>query len=766
MRTKRSPIWIYDKDEILRLILLPADPHTKMSTQGMEIQQMASMFYGSEIPPEPPAEDRAIPYFNGRYTEQLNGEVKLEFEVPADHENVGYIENDGRAVIRDHDGNFVEFIIRTPTDINGQGGERKQVFAEGGDYELIDDFISGYQANEVTLSTALSTVLQATRWSVGRVANLGRYNVNLKDITVKEAVMQLLDLFGGEVRYRIEIDGNQVVRRYIDIEEQRGVRIGKTFVFGKDILDVERVTESEGIKTALYGRGASGENDGPRLTFADVEWSVANGDPVDKPRGQSWVGDQQALQNWGYDRGRKHRFGMYDGQEEDPGELLLATWNDLQNRNKPFTSYRLNVLTLENYTGYDHERVRLGDIVGGVDKFLKPRMEVEATVVAYVLDLNDPSASEITLDNYRDVFAGSRRLTDLERTLNDKQGNWDNKETPEGAQDKANQVLEEAQRKIDEAELRIDEAYLEIERTEQRLEDAKRELEEAMLEIEAGGITLIEAEQKIREVISSPQDYEGYFTGDVAARNLVLTGSLISSGATITGTITASNATFLRATMDRGTIVSATIQDATITGQLSSSQATFLDATMRRGTIIDATMQNAVITGELVGVTGTFVGTLTGARIQSGSTIQISTDAYIGRHLYLGYTFSDTSYKAIYFRGSGTGGPRIESPAGSDNISLVSPLSNIILNAAWGVHVTTNPGYNLAVNNSPVMTRDTSVTDSQLPAIMTNIDRLQLRYQGSVAGTLPGGSIVYGIRNGVQGFYGYANGTWVTLGTA
>ncbi|PAM92438.1 hypothetical protein B4N84_23195, partial [Flavobacterium sp. IR1] len=167
MNTKRTPIWIYDKDEILRLILLPADPYTKMSTQGMEIQQMASMFYGSEVQPEPPAEDRTIPYFNGRYTEQLNGEVSLEFEVPADHENVGYIENDGRAVIRDHDGNFVEFIIRTPTDINDGNGPRKQVFAEGGDYELIDDFISGYQANEVTLSTALSTVLQATRWRVG-----------------------------------------------------------------------------------------------------------------------------------------------------------------------------------------------------------------------------------------------------------------------------------------------------------------------------------------------------------------------------------------------------------------------------------------------------------------------------------------------------------------------------------------------------------------------------------------------------------------------
>src|SRR5699024_9062784 len=228
-----SQIFIYDKDERLQLVL----------------------------------SDNTIPYINGWYTEQLNGEQVLEFDVIANNPDVEMIDNDGRAVIRDIDGEFVEFIIRVAEDIDDSSGTIKRVQAEGGEYELIDEWITGYKASNVTLHTALNAILGGTRWQTGNIDNLGTQSVDLRNMSVKEAIYELLNIFDGERRTRVEVDGKLITRRYIDIYRNRGDNTGKRFEVSKDILSTQRTLDSSGIKTALYGFGASGENDKPRLTF-------------------------------------------------------------------------------------------------------------------------------------------------------------------------------------------------------------------------------------------------------------------------------------------------------------------------------------------------------------------------------------------------------------------------------------------------------------------------------------------------------------------
>ncbi|WP_017726780.1 phage tail protein [Halalkalibacterium ligniniphilum] len=428
----KTPIWIYDKDEKLRLILHP-DNQSAMSLTSPQYTQHSTMFIGTDEE-EPEREDVGIPYFNGRYREQLNGEISLEFSIPADHPNAALVEEDGRAVIRDKDGGLVEFIIRVPEDEDGLNGPVKHIFAEGGDYELIDEWVTGYTQANVTLHTALSAILQGTRWSVGEIGDLGRRSVNLEDMTVKEAVIELLTTFEAEIRYRVEADGNHITRRYIDIFKQRGSYTGKRFEIGKDIKNIRRTVDSTGIKTALYGRGKAQE-EGPRLSFADVEWSKSNGDPVDKPRGQTFVEDVEARERWGYAQGTKHRWAMYDGQEEDPGELLLNTWRHLQTINRPAITYEMDVLTLESITGYEHERVRLGDTVDALDRRIHPHIVVGASVIEIVHDLNEAENTEIVLGDFREKFTSSFRERDLERRLNRKEGSWDSKLGPEEARE-------------------------------------------------------------------------------------------------------------------------------------------------------------------------------------------------------------------------------------------------------------------------------------------------------------------------------------------
>src|SRR5690606_19970015 len=209
----------------------------------------------------------------------------------------------------------------------------------------------------------------------------------------------------GEVRFRVTMNSrNEITGRYIDLLSRLGKKTGKRFEYSKDLISVERQVDIKGLKTALYGRGKgeeSGDGYGRRITFADIEWSVDNGDPVDKPAGQEWVGDPDALGQWGYwheDGSRRHRFGIFiweGGPEEITDmtqykrDLLQATWDRLQEINKPLVSYKMNVLDLEHASSGElkHEAVRLGDSVYCIDKHFAYDVRVEARVVEIDRDL-------------------------------------------------------------------------------------------------------------------------------------------------------------------------------------------------------------------------------------------------------------------------------------------------------------------------------------------------------------------------------------------
>ena len=157
----------------------------------------------------------------------------------------------------------------------------------------------------------------------------------------------------------------------------------------------------------MYGRGRGEETDsegyGRRITFADVEWSVANGDPADKPLGQEWIGDPDALQVWGHlnpDGSKRHRMGVYVNEEQDdPEKLLRETWEQLEQLKQPLVTYELDVIDLEQVSAdeYKHEAIRLGDTVYVIDRHFATKFEVGVRVVKIERDLIAPENTRITL---------------------------------------------------------------------------------------------------------------------------------------------------------------------------------------------------------------------------------------------------------------------------------------------------------------------------------------------------------------------------------
>jgi phage minor structural protein len=376
----------------------------------------------------------ACSFHSAPFEEELNREPKFRFVVPSDHSDAKFVKEENQVAFLDKDDKFRLFIIKNPEFINGDDGPEIHAECVSWLQELDEEPIEDIRAYDTTLKDAMTRALANTRVNVGSVAELGINSANFYYITVKKAIEIGINTWGGELQDRIEIDGNKIAGRYIDILSRRGSDTGKRWEIDKDIDSLNYRIESN-PKTALYGRGSSIETDGGgftrKITFADVEWKVANGDPVDKPLGQEWVGDPQALLEHGRenkDGSRRHRFGFFDdGEQKDPAQLLSDTWDALQFQKAAFLNVEMDVYLLEQISGYEHEKARLGDTTIAIDDSFSRPIELESRIIRFAYDISDPeNTGEVELGNFIDLYDRDLEVEELKEKVNDREGIWNN----------------------------------------------------------------------------------------------------------------------------------------------------------------------------------------------------------------------------------------------------------------------------------------------------------------------------------------------------
>lgn len=357
-------------------------------------------------------------FFEPKHKEVLNGENTFVFSFPADQYDAQYIVEGNLVGYKDYDVSWHIFEIKRIVDLHGDGLTRT-AYCEHIFYELLDDIITDQRPSSTAIA-ALTNALSGTRWSVGIVDDLGTSNTTIYYENVLAGVQKIAEAWAGELQWRCVITGG-VITRYCDLRAARGSDTGKQFAYSKDILEIEREVDLSGVITAVYGRGKGVELDtgsyGRRLTFKDEVWTVAGGDPVNKPADQEWVGDPAALALYGRP-GNRHRFGVFTNEEQtDAGALLQESWDYLQNNNSPRITYALKVVALETLSGYSHEAVRLGDLVRVIDREFTPELVVSARVVEITRDLQDPSQTEVVLGSFYPTIVETTINT--ERRVND-----------------------------------------------------------------------------------------------------------------------------------------------------------------------------------------------------------------------------------------------------------------------------------------------------------------------------------------------------------
>jgi phage minor structural protein len=389
-------------------------------------------------------EGSACPYFNSEWLTQVNGVLVLKFDVPRDHPSAAYLEDDGVIILFRLDweplNTYHEYRV-LEAEVNHDDNLLLTVYCEHARNELIGVIVTDKRPTNTTLALALGTALHDSRWLVGNTGDLGLNSTTLYYVNAIDAINTIMKVWGGEVQYRTVTDGIKITARYVDILPRIGADTGKRFEYEKDTDTIKRTIDRGGIRTAIYGRGMgvqtdSGESYTRRLTFADVEWSVTNGDPVDKPLGQEWVGNNTARDAYGYPDGNGgfvHIFGeIVDDQETDPEVLLRKTWEYLNTVNAPLVQYDFTILDIYSISGgaLAWEKVDLGDTTVCIDDSIGA--ELDARVIEIKRDLGDLTVADVKIGNFlpHDQYSSTeQQVAGVQKTITDSSPQWSNPTT-------------------------------------------------------------------------------------------------------------------------------------------------------------------------------------------------------------------------------------------------------------------------------------------------------------------------------------------------
>ena len=299
------------------------------------------------------------------FTEEINTAGELLITLPAKKRLSGnvihvLITNPSK----DHSYLMFKIIKETVKDEEVEYTAVESAYDELTSYGYIQD--KRPTANAQTIS---EMILKDTRWHVGEIPDTSEAFISFYYLSILDCLKKIVQTFDFEIGFDVLINDaeNQITDRRVNFYIKQGEQTGKRFEYGSNLLSIKQEQDTQNIYTALVGRGkgvqvSGGDDDntpdgyGRRITFADVEWSKANGDPLDKPKGQEWLEDPDATKQLGFSDGHM-RIGLEVFEDvDDPKALLQKTYEALKTAERPQVQFSASVIN----TGELH----LGDRVG------------------------------------------------------------------------------------------------------------------------------------------------------------------------------------------------------------------------------------------------------------------------------------------------------------------------------------------------------------------------------------------------------------------
>ena len=342
------------------------------------------------------------PYWDVEIVEKLNGQLNLDFHIPSTHPDSKYIQPGAFVVLKDRNNkDYKLFQIIQLEGTYGQESQELSVTCEGAYYELGEHLIEKQGYIDAPIKDVVSGILGNSLWTLGYVdpAIQEKFSIAFTMQDALECLQQVLDKWKCEASYTVEVKDGKLAYRRVNLYKARGAYRGVKFTFDKNLSSVERTEDFADVKTRFYGVGRTlfTNKDGTYewVDFQDMVWTTANGDPVDKPKGQTYVDNPDAIRRWGI------RNGVYQEDTEDIKVLLEHTYKELRKHENPKLSYKLEAIDLEKQPGYSHIHVELGDTIVVTDLDLKINFGARVQEIRWSLDR--PMEYDLTIGDFLEL---------------------------------------------------------------------------------------------------------------------------------------------------------------------------------------------------------------------------------------------------------------------------------------------------------------------------------------------------------------------------
>ncbi|XKH51311.1 hypothetical protein LG275_03700 [Chryseomicrobium palamuruense] len=223
-----------------------------------------------------------------------------------------------------------------------------------------------------TLEQYFALLVQDTGYQVGFIEYSGTQTLEFEDDMGGYSFSRLFSkAFGVEPALRIELKDNQIAGRYLDAVERQGSYKGKEIEYGKDLIGIERRHYPEREVTGLLVIGPERE-DGTRLKVT--------------------VTDDDAFQRW--NRNGQHLIERYEPQTDDKdmtvARLEALGRTELKKRIDSIDEYVVKAAVIESE--YPNEYVGLGDPIRVKNTEYTPPLYAEARVLKVTRGVSDVGA--------------------------------------------------------------------------------------------------------------------------------------------------------------------------------------------------------------------------------------------------------------------------------------------------------------------------------------------------------------------------------------
>lgn len=356
-------------------------------------------------------------------------------------------------------------------------------------WDLMGVIVKSVKLEDAGAAEAFGAILNGTGCALGTVTATGRTgDIDIYYQNAWKALQDTRAIYDARLVVRYGIADNAITGMALDVLAKESVFRGRFFDTAVD-AESAYLTRSGRPVTVLYGLGNSvSTGDNPqKLTFADVVWSKAGGDPADKPAGQDWIGDAEAMDIYGRVE------DVYTNQyQDDPAKLLRETWEQLQKVCHPLVTATATVQDMEFVPGYEHQQVRLWDTVAIVRR---DGAALESTVTGIERDYVHPWLTKLkTGDEDHDGPSLAREMAKASASMEQ----LSNRVGGHGAGISENkQFIVENQEIIRLHTIKINENGTKIQETEIRMADAEISLNAQEKVLTSQGERLSQAEVDI-----------------------------------------------------------------------------------------------------------------------------------------------------------------------------------------------------------------------------------------------------------------------------